>query len=250
MADVIIEAIQKAFDLIFSGSDPEVYATVGRTLYVTGLGTMLACLWGIPIAVGIGLYSFRGKWIIQGLSTALIGVPTVALGTLLFLLLSKQGPFGFLGFLFTNNGIIIGQALLLTPIIVTFTSNALGNADTQLRDLAKTLGASGFRTNLAIIKETVWSMVLAVSAAFNRGFGELGIAMIVGGNIYGVSRVLTTSIAVENNLGRFEYALAYAIILMTVVVTVTLIITLIEKWRKIEGTLKINYKWLTQRMGG
>ena len=250
MADPIFDAFGKAFELIFLGTDPEVYNTVARTLYVTGLGTLLACLWGIPIAVVIGLYSFKGKWIIRGLSTALIGVPTVALGTLMYLLLSKQGPLGFLGFLYTNNGIAIGQALLLTPIIVTFTSNALGTADTQLRDLARTLGASSLRTNLAIIRETVWSMVLAVSAAFNRGFGELGIAMIVGGNLFKETRVLTTAIAVETNLGVFEYALAYALILMAIVITVTLVITLIERWRQQEGTLKVNYKWLAQRIGG
>ncbi len=99
----------------------------------------------------------------------------------MFLLLSRQGEFGFLHLLYTVNGIAIGQAILVTPIIVSFTSNALANADTQLRDLAKTLGASSIRTNLAMIRETFWSMVLAVTAGFNRGFGELGIATIVGG---------------------------------------------------------------------
>jgi len=250
MADVIIDAFGKAFELIFLGTDPEVYNTVGRTLYITGVGTLLACLWGIPIAVLLGLYSFRGKWIIKSFSTALIGVPTVALGTLLYLILSKQGPLGFLGFVYTNNGIILGQAILLTPIIVTFTSNALSTADTQLRDLSRTLGASGFRTNLAIVKETMWSMVLAVSAAFNRGAGELGIALIVGGNIYQETRVLTTSIAVENTLGVFQYALAYALILMAIIIVITLLITLIERWKQREGPLKINYKWLTLKWGG
>jgi tungstate transport system permease protein len=243
MPDIIIQAFQKAFELIFSGNS-EVYATVYRSLYVTGLGTLLACLWGIPMAVGVGLYSFRGRWVIKGLFSALIGVPTVALGTLLYLLLSRQGEFGFLSILYTLNGIALGQAILLTPIIVTFTANALNTADSQLRDLARTLGASGLRTNLTIMRETVWSMVLAISAAFNRGFGELGIAMIVGGNIFQETRVLTTSIAVETNLGQFDYAMAYAIILMVIVVAVTLAITLIERLKEKEGTLKINYKWL------
>jgi tungstate transport system permease protein len=243
MPDIIIQAFQKAFELIFSGNS-EVYATVYRSLYVTGLGTLLACLWGIPMAVGVGLYSFRGRWVIKGLFSALIGVPTVALGTLLYLLLSRQGAFGFLSILYTLNGIALGQAILLTPIIVTFTANALNTADSQLRDLALTLGASGLRTNLTIMRETVWSMVLAISAAFNRGFGELGIAMIVGGNIFQETRVLTTSIAVETNLGQFDYAMAYAIILMVIVVAVTLAITLIERLKEKEGALKINYKWL------
>lgn len=87
--------------------------------------------------------------------------------------------------LFTLNGIAVGEAILVTPIIVSFTANALGTADTQLRDLSKTLGASGLRTNLTIIRETIWSMVLSITASFNRGFGELGIATIVGGNLLG-----------------------------------------------------------------
>jgi tungstate transport system permease protein len=240
MADIIIQAFQKAFELIFSGN-PELFATVYRSLYVSGLGTLLACLWSIPIATILGLYSFRGKWVIKGLFNASIGVPTVALGLFLYLLLSKQGQFGFLGILYTVNGIVVGQAILLTPIIVSFTSSALGAADTQLRDLAKTLGASGLRTNLAIMRETIWSMVLAVTAAFNRGFGELGIAMIVGGNIFQETRVLTTSIAVETNLGQFDVAMAYGIILMAIVIALTLTINLVERVKQEDALLrKIN----------
>jgi tungstate transport system permease protein len=233
MPDIIIEAFQKAFELIFSGN-PEVFATVYRSLYVSGLGTLLACLWSIPIAIILGLYSFRGKWMIKGVFNALIGVPTVALGLLLYLLLSKSGEFGFLGLLYTVNGIAVGEALLLTPIIVSFTSSALEAADVQLRDLAKTLGASSLRTNLMIMRETVWSLALAITAAFNRGFGELGIAMIVGGNIFQETRVLTTSIAVETNLGQFDIAMAYGIILMTIVIAVTLVVNLIEKIKRDE----------------
>jgi tungstate transport system permease protein len=233
MADIIIQAFQKAFELIFSGN-PEVFATVYRSLYVSGVGTLLACTWSIPIAVVLGLYSFRGNWVIKGIFNALIGVPTVALGLLLYLLLSKQGEFGFLGLLYTVNGIAVGQALLLTPIIVSFTSSALAAADVQIRDLAKTLGASSLRTNLAVMQETIWSMVLAITAAFNRGFGELGIAMIVGGNIFEETRVLTTSIAVETNLGQFDVAMAYGIILMAIVILVTFIVNLVERIKREE----------------
>jgi tungstate transport system permease protein len=244
MPDIIVQAFQKAFELIFSGNS-EVFATVYRSLYVSGLGTLLACLWSIPIAVVLGLYSFRGNWLIKGFFNAFIGVPTVALGLLLYLLFSKSGEFGFLGLLYTVNGIAVGQALLLTPIIVSFTSSALGAADVQLRDLAKTLGASSLRTNLAIMRETVWSMGLAITAAFNRGFGELGIAMIVGGNIFQETRVLTTSIAVETNLGQFDVAMAYGIILMAIVIAVTLAVNLVEKIKRDEIPEKHNFReWI------
>jgi tungstate transport system permease protein len=239
MPDIIVQAFQRAFELIFSGN-PEFYATIYRTVYVSGVGTLLACVWSIPIAVAIGLYNFKGKWIIRGFFNAFIGVPTVALGLLLYLLMSKQGEFGSLGLLYTVNGVMIGQAILVTPIIVSFTSNALGAADIQLRDLAKTLGASGLRTNLAVMRETFWSMVLAVTAAFNRGFGELGIATIVGGSLYGETRVLTTSIALEINFGYFENAMAYAIVLMIIVISIALIVSLIERLKQEEKPLK---KW-------
>jgi tungstate transport system permease protein len=219
--------------LIISG-DPEVYATVYRSLYVSGLGTLLACSWSIPIAMVLGLHSFRGKWLIKGIFSALIGVPTVALGLILYLFMSRQGLFGSLHLLYTLNAIAIGQSLLVTPLIVSFTSSALGAADVQLRDLAKTLGASSLRTNLVVIRETIWSMVLAITAAFNRGFGELGVAMMIGGNLFQETRVLTTSIALETNLGQFDVAMAYAIILMAIVFAITLTINLVERLRQEE----------------
>lgn len=231
MADFITQAFEEAFRLILSG-DPEVLAVVGRSLYVSGFGTLLACTWSIPIAVIIGLYSFKGKWFVKSIFNALIGVPTVALGLFLVLLMSKQGTFGFLHLLFTTNGIMVGQAILVTPIIVSFTSSALASADTQLRDLARTLGANGLQTNIALLRETIWPTVLAVTAAFNRGFGELGIAFMVGGNLLGLTRVLTTSIALESNMGNYPRSLAFAIILMTIVISVSLTINLIERLRK------------------
>jgi len=237
MPDIIVPAIQQAIKLITSG-DPEVYATVYRTIYVAGLGTLLSCLWSVPIAVLLGLYNFRGKWVIKGIFNALIGIPTVALGLLLFLLWSRQGEFGSLNLLYTLNGIAIGQAILVTPIIVSFTANALGNADTQLRDLAKTLGASGFRTNLRLIRETFWSMMLSVTAAFNRGFGELGIATIVGGSLAGETRVLTTSIALDLNRGFFDIAMAYGVILMAIVIILALTVSLIEHIKNEDITWK------------
>ncbi len=242
MADIIVDSFQQAINLILSG-DAEVYATIWRTIYVAGLGTLLACLWSIPIAVFIGLYNFRGKWVIKGLFNALLGIPTVALGLLLYLFLSRQGYFGFTNLLYTLNGIAVGQAILVTPIIVTFTANALSRTDTQLGDLARTLGASGFRTNLTLIRETFWSLVLSVTAAFNRGFGELGIATIIGGSIFKETTVLTTSIALQINYGAFNYAMAYGIILMAIVIILALTISLIEKIKDNEGDLRKFVWW-------
>jgi tungstate transport system permease protein len=242
MADVIIQAFEEAFRLIFSG-DPEVVSVVSRSLYVSGFGTLLACTWSIPIAIILGLYAFRGKWVIKGIFNALIGVPTVALGLLLVLMLSRQGPAGFLHILYTTNGIMVGQSILVTPIIVSFTSSALSAADAQMRDLARTLGASSFQSNVVVLRETAWSVVLAVTAAFNRGFGELGIAMMVGGNILGQTRVLTTSIALGSTVGNYPLAIAFAIILMAIVIAITMTINLIERLRQEETPWKKLRTW-------
>jgi tungstate transport system permease protein len=233
MTDILVQAFEQAIRLILSG-DPEVYATVYRAIYVSGLGTLLSCIWSIPIAVLIGLYSFRGKWVIKGLFNGLIGIPTVALGLLLYLLMSRSGVFGSFHLLYTLNGIAIGQAILVTPIIVSFTANALSSADSQLRDLAETLGASGLKVNLTLIRETVWSMILSITAAFNRGFGELGIATLVGGGFIRDTSVLTTGIALQINFGNFDVAMAYAIILMVIVIILALTISLIERLRSEE----------------
>lgn len=242
MADIFVPAFEQAIKLIISGNH-DVYATVYRSIYIAGVGTFLACLWSIPIAVVLGLYSFRGKWVVKGIFNALIGVPTVALGLLLYLLLSRQGEFGSLHLLYTLNGIAIGEAILVTPIIVSFSSNALARTDTQLRDLAKTLGASGLRTNLTLIREAVWSITLSITASFNRGFGELGIAMIVGGNFVGVTQVLTTAISVQINFGDFSIAMAYGIILMAIVIALALTISLIERLKDEEGDLRKFILW-------
>jgi tungstate transport system permease protein len=242
MADIIVKAFQQAINLIASGN-PEVYATVYRSIYVAGLGTLLSCVWSIPIAVFLGLYNFKGKWFVKGIFNALIGIPTVALGLIMYLLLSRQGEFGSFHLLYTLNGIALGEAILVTPIIVSFTANALGTADNQLRDLARTLGASGFRTNLTLIRETFWSIILSITASFNRGFGELGIATIVGGNLLGETRVLTTSIGLELNFGSYDIAMAYGIILIVIVIVIALTISLVERLKTEEGELRKFVLW-------
>jgi len=231
MFETIIDAFQQALNLIASG-DPEVFSTALRSLYVSGFGTILACLWSLPIAIVMGLYSFRGKWLIKAIFNTLLGLPTVTLGLILVMFLSRSGPAGFLHLLFTANGITIGQAILVTPIIISYASSALNESDVQLKDLAKTMGASAFQTNVAVVRETMWAIFLSITMAFNRAFSELGIAMMVGGNIAYMTRVLTTSVALETSKGEYPFAMALAIILMIIVFTITLIINFVERLKK------------------
>lgn len=209
--------------------DPEVTSITLLSLQVSVFGTVLACLWSLPLAMTLGLRHFRGRRSVKGLFNALIGVPTVALGLVLYMLLSRSGPLGALGLLYSPLGISLGQAVLITPIVVTFGASALESVDPDLRDLARTLGASEMQTSMAILREASFNVLLSVVAAFNRAFAELGIAMMVGGNIRYVTRVLTTSIALETARGEIAFSLALAIILVSIVYGVSLTLNLLRK---------------------
>jgi len=228
MFETLVEAFLQAVDLILKG-DPEVFSVTLRSISVSLLGTLIACSWSIPVALVLGLSSFRGKKVIRGIFNALLGIPTVALGLLLYLFLSKSGPLGLFHLLYTPFGISIGTSILIAPIIISFTCSALESTDLELRDLARTLGASNVQTSLAIMREAMWGLVLAVIAAFNRAIAELGIAMMVGGNIRYVTRVLTTSIALETAKGEIPFSIALGIILMTIVLSVSLLLSIIRK---------------------
>ena len=228
----IIEGLIEALRLIFSG-DPIVFGITLRSLYISGTATIISLLWGIPIALFLGLRDFRGKFLVKGIFNALIGIPTVALGLILFLFFSRSGPLGFLRLLYTPTAIIIGEAILVTPIVVSFSANALEAVDTQIMDLAKTLGASEDQAFFAVFKEALGGILLAMVASFNRAFAELGVAQMVGGNLDGFTNVLTTTIATDIvRINGIPTSIALAIILLTVVFGINLMVNAFTRRRK------------------
>ena len=229
--DEITEGLVEALHLIFSG-DPVVFGITLRSLYISSTATVISALWGIPIAVFLGLKDFRGKFLVKGIFNTLIGIPTVALGLILYLFFSRSGPIGFLRLLYTPTAIIIGEAVLVTPIVVSFSANALEAVDPEIMDLAKTLGASEDQAFFAVFKEALNGIILATVASFNRAFAELGVAQMVGGNIFYVTNVLTTTIANETAKGNISLSIALAIILLTVVFGINLILNTFTRRRK------------------
>jgi tungstate transport system permease protein len=143
--------------------------------------------------------------------------------------LSKSGPLGIFRLLYTPLAISIGQSILITPIIVSFVSSALESTDVELRDLARTLGASRLQTSLAVMQEALWGVTLAVVASFNRAIAELGVAMMLGGNIRYVTRLLTTAIALESARGEIAFSIALAIILMVVVFSISILLNFLRR---------------------
>ena len=228
MTGPIIDGIIKAFQLLFS-LDPEIYSIVLRSLYISGLAVVMATLWSLPIATIVALKNFRVKRFIRGSFNAFIGFPTVVLGLLLFLLFSRSGPLGAFGLLFTPLMISIGQAILITPILVSFITSAVEAIDLNLRDLARTLGSTEIQASIAILREASGGVILAILAAFNRAFAELGVAMMVGGNIYGRTRLLTTAIALETNRGDIPFSIALGVILLAIVYTLNITINYLRR---------------------
>jgi tungstate transport system permease protein len=227
----ILDGLFKALQLIFSG-DPRVIEITLRALYISGMASLIAVLWGIPIAILLALKDFRGKFLIKTMFNSLIGIPTVVLGLFLFLAFKGTGPLGILDLLYTPTAIIIGEAILVTPIVVSLATSAIEAVDPEIISLAQTLGASESQASIAVLKEALNGISLAGIACFNRAIAELGVAQMVGGNIAHATQVLTTYIANETNKGNIELAIALGIILLLLVFGINLTLYIVQRRRQ------------------
>lgn len=200
-----------------------------RSLQISGTATLLSVLWSLPLGIIVGMKSFPGKQLTKGVFNALLGMPTVALGLILYLLFSRTGQLGFLHLFPSSQAIIIGQAILVTPILVSLTISAVESVDPEIKNLAKTLGASEAEASLTVLREAGGGVVLAVIASFNRAIAELGVALAVGANLRGSTQVLTTVIAMEVNRGNLEYSIQLMVILLVIVFSITLVTNFLQR---------------------
>lgn len=224
----IIGGITKALELIATG-DPTLYGIVYRSLLFSGIAIILATLWGTPIAMVLSLKDFRGKNLVKALFNSLIGIPTVVLGLVLYLIFSKGGPLGPLDLLYTPGAIILGEAILVTPILISITNSAIEAVDPEIMSLAKTLGANESQASIAVLKEAVNGFLLSNIASFNRAIAELGVALMVGGNIAGLTDVLTTAVSRYTARGELDLAIALGIILMVIVFLINAVVIMARK---------------------
>lgn len=200
-----------------------------RSLQISGTATLLSVLWSLPLGIIVGMKSFPGKQLTKGVFNALLGMPTVALGLILYLLFSRTGQLGFLHLFPSSQAIIIGQAILVTPILVSLTISAVESVDPEIKNLAKTLGASEAEASLTVLREAGGGVVLAIIASFNRAIAELGVALAVGANLRGSTQVLTTVIAMEVNRGNLEYSIQLMVILLVIVFSITLVTNFLQR---------------------
>jgi tungstate transport system permease protein len=226
----ILEGVSEAVRLILS-ADKTVIEITSRSLQTAGYATLLASLIGVPLSILISMTEFRGKGTIKFLFNAMVGVPTVTLGLFLYTLFSRSGPLGYLGLLYTVPGMALGQAVLILPILVSFTVSALESKGQELRDLARTLGASEYEASIVVVREAYSGVTLALVSSFNRAFAELGIVTMLGANIRGVTRVLTTAIALETAKGELGLSFALSFILLAVVLSLNFLISLLQEGR-------------------
>ena len=230
MADILSDTVE-ALQLIVTG-DPEILGIVSRSLLFSGTAVILAILWGTPLAMLISMKEFRGKTLIKTFLNTLIGLPTVVLGLILFLIFSKGGPLGFLGLLYTPAVIMFGQAVLVTPILVSIGVSAIESVDPEIMSLSQTLGASKSQAQIAVLKEAASGIILSDIASFNRAIGELGVVLLVGGNIAGTgirTDVLTTAISRNVQIGETGLAIALGILLVLILFTIDIIVVVFRK---------------------
>ena len=230
-AESMWEILEGVGRVILLFGDPVVLETTFRSIVVSGTATLLSALLGIPLGMLIGFRDFTGKRFVKAIFNALLGVPTVALGLILYLVFSHSGFLGFLDLLYSPMGVMIGQAILIVPIMISLVIHATESVNPDVRDLARTLGASEIEVSIAVLRESTAGVALAFISCFNRAIAELGVAVSVGGNIRGLTRMLTTTIALEVTRGEIEYSIAMAAILLLIVFAVTLVINLIQRGR-------------------
>jgi tungstate transport system permease protein len=221
--EYILEGLIAAFKLLLQ-FDTNIVEIVSLSIIVSTSSTLIASVLGIPIAFFIVRYSFKAKDMLIIILNTLLSFPTVVVGLLVFAFISNQGPLGELNLLFTPAGIIIGQVILALPIVITLTVNVLQESATKVLDTALSLGASEQQAMIILFKELRFGILGAVITAYGRVVGEVGLSMIVGGNIRGSTRTLTTAITMETGKGEFSFGLALGAVLMSISLTVNVVL--------------------------
>jgi len=224
----ILEGFSQAGNLIVT-LNPDLLQIAALSLYVSLCATILAAGITIPLGGFIHFHEFRGKQALITLIQTLYSIPTVIVGLLVYFLLSRSGPLGFLGLLYSPEGMILGEAVLIIPIILGLVITALSGISRNIRDTIVSLGATEFQGILEIIREARFAIGGGVILGFGRAISEVGVAMMIGGNIRGETRVLTTAIMLGTGMGEFSLAFALGIILLAISMMVVILMKFISR---------------------
>lgn len=220
-----------ALSLIVS-FDPLLWTVVMRSLAVSGTATLIACAIGMVAGAWLGVARFRGRGAVVTLLNTALAVPAVVVGLVVYLLLSRSGPLGFLGWLFSFQAMVLAQTVLVLPIAMALTRQVIEDADRQHGEQLASLGAGTGWRGLLLAWDERYALLTVILAAFGRAIAEVGAVMIVGGNIDGFTRVMTTAIALETSKGDLPMALGLGLVLLMVVLMLNAVVAGIRRWRE------------------
>lgn len=216
--------------------DPLLWSIVGRSLWVSVLATVLACSLGLVLGAWLGVSRFAGRDALLTVLNTLLALPSVVVGLLIYLLLSRTGPLGHLGWLFSLKAMVLAQAVLVLPVVTALTRQCVEDAERNHGEQLQSLGAKPWLRSVLLAWDERYALLTVLIAAFGRAISEVGAVMVVGGNIEGFTRVMTTAIALETSKGDLPLALALGLVLMGVVLLLNVCISLLRRWRqRIDG---------------
>jgi tungstate transport system permease protein len=230
--ELIVQGIVKAFELIIS-FDPEVMGITWLSLKISGTATFISLFFGVSIGAGVALTDFPGKRIVISLINTGMGLPPVVVGLFVTIMIWRSGPLGFLEILYTPYAMIIAQAIIATPIVMGISLASIQSLPANLRLQILSLGASRLQMAWILIKESKLPLLAAVMAGFGGVISEVGASIMVGGNIKGYSRVLTTATVMETGRGNFDIAIALGIILLILAFLVNLLLTHVQQRQRL-----------------
>jgi tungstate transport system permease protein len=226
--DELRQAPLLALELLLS-LEPELLEIVGLSLRVSLSATLLAALIGLPLGAAVAVYRFPGRGVLAALLNAMMGLPPVVVGLAVYLLLSRAGPLGELGLLFTPQAMIVAQCILVTPLIAALTRQTIADRHRACREQLEVLNTGRTMMVWTLLVDSGRSLGTAVLAGFGRAVAEVGAVIIVGGNIKGVTRVMTTTIALETSMGNLALAMALGMVLLTIAVAINLLAGLMQQ---------------------
>lgn len=228
--ELIWNGLVKAFEILFT-LDPEVLEVSFLTLEVSGIATLISVFIGVPLGCVLALGNFPGRKFLVSLANFGMGLPPVVVGLWVSIFLWRSGPLGFMNIIYTPYAMIIAQAIIASPIVVSFTLAAIQQVNPRLRLQLVALGATRWQMMWYLIKEARLGLLAAVMAGFGGVISEVGASQMVGGNIKGMTRVLTTATVMEVSKGNFDYAIALSVILLLLAYSITAVLTAVQQGR-------------------
>ena len=229
--DFLLNGFTEAFNLLLNGN-LETYSAIKATLYTSSVSILLAVLVGFPLGFILGFYDFRGRKILRLLSDTALAMPTVAIGLILYAFITRNGPLGSLNLLFTLKAVMLGQFVLALPIIISLTASVVENMEKKHYLTILNLRLSAPKLVFCVLYELRYALMVVIATAYGRIVAEVGVAMMIGGNIKYFTRTITTAVSLETNKGEFAMGIALAMVLIFIAFLVNLAIFALRKLDK------------------